>query len=39
MVKLYNRAEALCFDLGIKNIVVSISHQKSVAVAVAIAEK
>ncbi|ADQ40317.1 holo-acyl-carrier-protein synthase [Caldicellulosiruptor acetigenus I77R1B] len=39
MVKLYNRAQALCLELGIKNIVVSISHQKSVAVAVAIAEK
>ena len=39
MVKLYNRAEALCLEFGIKNIVVSISHQKSIAVAVAIAEK
>ncbi|WPX08048.1 holo-ACP synthase [Anaerocellum danielii] len=38
-VKLYNRAEAICAELGIRNIVVSISHQKSVAVAVAIAEK
>ncbi|WAM34537.1 holo-ACP synthase [Caldicellulosiruptor morganii] len=38
-VVLYNRAKEICESLKIKNIVVSISHQKMVAVACAIAEK
>jgi len=38
-VKLYNRAKEICENLKITNIVLSISHQNSVAVACAIAEK
>lgn len=38
-VKLYNRAKEICESFKVTNIVLSISHQNSVAVACAIAEK
>ncbi|WAM32279.1 holo-ACP synthase [Caldicellulosiruptor naganoensis] len=38
-VILYNKAKEICENLKIKNIVLSISHQRLVAVACAVAEK